>query len=218
MKYLLICLIIIFLLPAFCFCAEVADAPKITEVSKTEAADQNQALNLKDCYNLALKQSELIAINSEKIKEAEARFLQALGTVLPQVSFSHTETRQHSESSSSFNNTHEAKFVFRQALFSGFKEFVGMTGSRLEKSQRENEKIRAEQLLFVDVSDAFYLLTELQEDLKELEIIRNAFAGRINELKNRVDLGKSRTSEVVSTEVQLYNLEDQIELVKRQKL
>lgn len=156
-------------------------------------------------------------MDAEKIKQAEAHFLQALGTIMPQVSFSRVETRQHSQVSPSYNKTFEQKFIFTQALFSGFKEFAGIAAGKLEKKQRENEKIRAQQLLFVDVSDAFYLLLEEREDLKTLDAIKNAFINRIEELKNRVDLGKSRNSEVVSTETQLYSLEDVIESVKSQE-
>ncbi len=175
-------------------------------------------LTLRDCYKLALRQSELIAVDAEKIKEAEAHFLQALGTLLPQVSFSRTETRENSDVSPSSNRTFNQSFVFKQALFSGFKEFAGMSGSHLEKKQRENEKIRAEQLLFTDVSDAFYLLLEIREDLSALEAIRRALVVRVEELKERVALGKSRKSEVVSTETQVYTIEAEIESDKSQEL
>ncbi len=201
----------IYLYPAL-FCAFFLFGPR------ANASVEDQPLTLQDCYKLALKQSELIAINGEKIKEAEAHFLQALGTIMPQVSFSRVDTRNDSASSSSFNRSYEQKFVFKQALFSGFKEFAGMAGSHYEKSQRENEKTRAEQLLFVDVSDAFYFLIEIREDLKTLEAIKQAFADRVGELKTREAIGKSRTSEVVSTETQLYSIQDQIELSRNQEL
>lgn len=198
MKNLIACLIVLFLVPAAGFCAE--DRP----------------LTLQECYKLALKQSELIAVDAELIKQADAHFLEAFGTLLPQVSFSRSDIREHSKISPSSNKGFEQGFAFKQVLFSGFKEFAAMTGSKFERKQRENEKLRAEQLLFVDVSDAFYLLMELQEDLNTLKAIRGAFIDRIKELESRVSLGRSRTSEVVSTETQLYTIEDQIELDKSQ--
>ena len=180
-------------------------------------ADTNEFLTLIDCYKLALKQSELIAIDAEQIKIAEAHFLEAFGTIMPQVSFSHVETRNYS-SDSSYNNMHEAKFTFTQDLFSGFKEFAAMKASNFEKSQRQKEKWRAEQLLFVDVSDAFYLLLETQQDLNALKAIEFALRDRVKELKTRESIGKSRASEVVTTEYQLYNLEAEIQLERNQEL
>lgn len=180
-------------------------------------AESAAGVTLEECYRLALAQSELIAIDAERIKEAEAHFLQALGTILPQVSFSRTQDRERSESSPLLNRSMEQKFVFKQTLFSGFKEFAAMSGSNYEKSQRAKEKLRAQQLLWVDVADAFYLVLEEREDLAALETIRTALNERIDDLNTRVKIGKSRTSEVVSTQTQLYTLEAEIELVKSQE-
>jgi outer membrane protein len=180
-------------------------------------ADAQESLTLIDCYKLALKQSELIAIDAEQIKIAQAHFLEAFGTIMPQVSFAQVQTRnQHSSTTS--DKTNESKFIFKQALFSGFKEFAAMKGGNFEKSQRQNEKWRAEQLLFVDVSDAFYLLLETEQDLNVLKTIEFAFSDRIQDLKMRQNIGKSRVSEVATTEYQLYNLLAQIQQGRNQEL
>jgi outer membrane protein len=180
-------------------------------------ADINEPLTLADCYKLALKQSELIAIDAEQIKIAQAHFLEAFGTIMPQVSFSRVETRNQS-SSITTDKTNESKFIFTQELFSGFKEFAAMKGGKFEKSQRQMEKWRAEQLLFVDVSDAFYLLLETQQDLSALKTIEFALVDRVKELKARQSIGKSRVSEVATTEYQLYNLQAEIQLERNQEL
>jgi outer membrane protein len=200
MKSLFACLIIILLFSGLAFSQE-ASAP----------------LSLYDCYRLALKQSELIAIDAEQIKIAEAHFLEAFGTIMPQISFSRADTRNQS-SNSSLNKTFESKFTFTQTLFSGFKEFAAMKGSGLEKSQRQKEKWRAEQLVFVDVSDAVYLFLEIQHDLSALKITESALKNRAEELKARQNIGKSRASEVATTEYQLYNLEAEIQLEANQEL
>jgi outer membrane protein len=204
-KYIFVALILLF-------------SPSLSYAQANQITSRPAPLTLMDCYNLALKQSEIIAIDAELINQAEARFTQALGTLLPHVTFSSTDTRLRSETTPSSNKTYERKFVFKQTLFSGFKEFAGMSGSRSERNQRINEKARAEQLLFVDVSDAFYLLMEEREDLKILQNVRKVLVDRIKELKKREQLGRSRRSEVVNTEVQLYTLETELELIRSQEL
>jgi outer membrane protein len=172
------------------------------------------ARTLLDCYALALKKSETIAVNSELIREAEAHFLQSFGSLLPQLSYSWSNSRQDSSSVlSSFgqNDRTESKFVFKQTLFSGFKEFAGMQGSRLEKNQFAELKKNAELVLFVDVADAFYLLLQEREDLTALLSIREALVDRLAELKKRETIGRTRPSEVASTDAGLYNLEAEIE-------
>jgi outer membrane protein len=197
---------------ALCLAADKdKEAPAPAAVSR-----EGQALTLSNCYNLALKQSETIAINKEVIKEAEARFLQAFGTFLPHVSFSSTQNFADIGIATSPKNTHENKFVFSQTLFAGFKEFAAMTGSKLERNQRANELKRAQQLLFGDVADAFYLLIEEREDLKILQSVKTVLINRIKFLRQREQLGRSRRSEVVTTEAGLLNVEAQIESIKSQ--
>ncbi|MCX5680925.1 MAG: TolC family protein, partial [Candidatus Omnitrophica bacterium] len=93
-----------------------------------------------------------------------------------------------------------------------------MKASGFEQDQYREQKKRAEQLLFTDVADAFYLFLQYQEDIKVLESIWTALSDRVVELKKREDIGRSRQSEVVNTETQLYNIEAQIEAVKGQMI
>ena len=176
-------------------------------------------LTLDDCVALALKRSETIAIRQELIRQTEGRFLQALSGALPRATFEASEKRQdgNGDSSSTRREIPERKFIFTQPLFSGFKEFAAMAGSRAERRERTFEKARAEQLLFVDVSDAFYLLREQREDLGTLERIRATLIGRIDELEDRERLGRSRPSEVVSVEAELRRTEAEMERIRNQE-
>ena len=175
------------------------------------AAEPARALTLPECYELALARSERIAISQELIKETEGRFMQAFSGVLPRVSFELSEKREDGDI-----HTPEQTFTFSQPLFSGFREFAALAGSRAERRQRKHEKARAEQLLLLDVSDAFYLLLQLREELGALDISRVALLQRIDELRQREQLGRSRPSEVVSAEAQLRRVE--AELVRIQGL
>ena len=109
--------------------------------------------SLADCYRFALKQSEAVAIKQELIKEEEGRFLLAFSTAMPKASYVWTDKREKGNFHTDFV---EGKFVFSQPIFTGFKEFAAISGSRAEGRQRKQEMTRAKQLLFTDVSDAFY--------------------------------------------------------------
>ena len=96
-------------------------------------APKPMGLTLSDCYRLALKQSEKVAVQQELINQAEGQFLQSLSTILPAVDFSYTEKRQNiSGGSSKIETIPEGKFVFSQPLFSGFKEFAAIAASRAQ--------------------------------------------------------------------------------------
>ncbi len=181
-------------------------------------AEEGQPLNLHSCYQLALKKSEDIAINQEKIKEAEGIFMQSLSTILPKISYDHSVKWQDARSSSSASDeVTEGKFVFSQPLFSGFKEFAAIASSRHEKKQRELELNYAKLLLFRDVSDAFYFYLKYQQGMEVLEDIHKILTDRLEELKNREQLGRSRESELVSVEAKLRRQEAEMEDVSSQK-
>jgi len=167
-----------------------------------------EGLTLKDCYQLALKRSGSLAIHQQQIKEAEGRFLQSLSGVLPKASFNYSNKYVDGD------QVPEAKFTFSQPLFSGFKEFAAMAGSKAESRQRRQEEIRARQLLFTDVADAFYYYDLYQEQLKSTQSIAQALSERMAELQKRVDLGRSRTSELASAESRLRKAEADVEQTK----
>lgn len=186
-------------------------------------------LSFSECYRLALARSEIIAMDAEAIAQSRARFIQALGTALPQVSFSVLETRQESSTQSVSTGTSTTgffggstrvstrNFVFTQTLFSGFREFAAMAGSRKETAQRAQELERARQLLYSDVADAFYLLIEQRQDLRILCESRKALEDRAAEIRRREQIGRSRPSEEASTLAQLYAVDADIESARTQE-
>lgn len=89
-----------------------------------------------------------------------------------------------------------------------------MAGSRAERRQRVQHQRRAEQLLFLDVSEAFYLLRQQREELYILEMTRTTLLARIDELEARERLGRSRPSEISSAEAQLRRVEAELEQVR----
>lgn len=184
-------------------------------------------LTLSDCYKLALRQSEIIAIDAEQIKIADARFLQALSIMLPNVSFISTDIQQAATNggtapiagtAAASSKDSVRQFNVTQTLFNGFKTLAAIKGSKYEREQFINQKIRAEQLLLVDVANSFYLLKEKREDLKALQDIRMALRNRIKELQRRANLGRSRPAEIVNVKAQLYGVEANMELVKSQEV
>lgn len=173
------------------------------------AQEPAKELTLADCYRLALKQSEEIALRQERIAETEGRFMRSLSSVLPKVSFVSLDKRQDGAGESAFTRKKlpERRFAFSQPLFSGFKELAAIKGARLERRQKEEEKARAEQLLLVDVSDAYHLLLEERREVSVLDSIRRILRDRIRELEGRERIGRSRPSERMAAYAQLYRVE-----------
>ena len=184
---------------------EMPASPALSADAPAPVAGPQESLTLQDCYALALKRSEQLAIAKQVIQETEGRFLQSLSGALPKFSFNYS--REYNQET----NAPESKFTFSQPLFSGFKEFVAMAASRAEGRQRRQEEARARQLLLVDVADAFYLYGFYQERLELTQGIIQALEDRVEELKKRVELGRSRASELASARARLRRVEAEAE-------
>src|ERR1044072_9390111 len=78
--------------------------------SRTAFAD-SEALTLKECYQLALKRSETIAINRQVIEEAEGQFLQSLSGILPKSNYEISQTWQDRNSSGDNSRSRYQRFT-----------------------------------------------------------------------------------------------------------
>lgn len=172
----------------------------------TGRAAAEETLGLFDCYRLALKQSEEIQIHEERIKEAEARFQRAHSSILPRASLIAKEIREEEGGASAFKAAPERKLNFSQPLFRGFKEFSAMASTKALTQSRIYEKRWAEQLLFLDVSDAFYQILELRHDSEILLKMQRTGKEEVRELAHWIRIGRARSSEMALAKTQLKRL------------
>ena len=194
------------------FCSPPAQAmarrPPVTDENSKARGERRAAppLTLEECYSLALKRSETVLIQKEDIKEAEAQFFKAAGEALGDVDFVMTYSKQkelpagEGGVSGSFTDPdrRERKFVIKQPLFRGFRALGALVGAGSLKKQQKEEWIRAKQLLFLDVADAFYGLLHEKKNLQITDGIYRLYRARIRELVARERIGRSRASELAS--------------------
>ena len=176
---------------------------------RSSSASAVEPLTLKESYLLALKQSEDVAMKQQELEKAQGHLYQALNEVAPNVNFLMTESVQDAprkgESSSSSDSaagnltrrtTPQKKFTLHQPIFSGFKEIAGIQGSGAEKAQKKYEKKRVEETLLTDVVGVFYAVILAEKDTTTFEETKKTLEDRIAELKERVNIGRSRESEI----------------------
>lgn len=180
-------------------------------------------IGLMECYQLALKRSETIAIEYEEIEESKAAFLKAASEALGDVNFVIDQTHQDSSSSSSDSGVastftrssrRERRFTFAQPVFQGFRALGALSGAGSLRSGRRDEWIRAKELLFLDVSEAFYAVLENYHEVQIIEEIQKLFEERLTELKDRENIGRSRPSESLTATSRRKILDAELALAK----
>ena len=184
----------------------------------------DEPLTLPQCYALALRRSEVVAISEQDIEKARARFNQALGEVLPKVSLNFTNLTQdvppqaqnNSDVGTTFTrrNRPELAVRFNQTLFRGLQEITALRLSGSDRALQKYKKADLERLLFQDVATSFYVIAKIEQDIRTNQMILAVLNGRIKELKERVDLGKNRESELTAQEADTSLVDADLEKLK----
>jgi len=193
----------------------MAKRPPVQVPQITALAVSPLPLTLQDSYELALQQSETLAIAKEDIEEAEAQFFIAASEALGDVNFVMERNRLDSkgrvdsttDSSLTDPDRRTRKFVIKQPLFQGFKAMGALTGAGSLRKEQKEEWLRAKQLLFLDVASAYYGFLREKDDLKTIDEISSLFKERIQELEGREGIGRSRSSEVVTARSRMKTLD-----------
>lgn len=186
-------------------------------------------LTLNDCFQKAFARSETIAITKEEIEIAEAQFYKSAGESIGDVHFQATDFRQEVArgagggeggvgGSLTRYERRERKFVISQPIFRGFRALGAVLGTESLKGQRTEEWFRAVELLYLDVTESFYGLLQYERDVKTIEEIKDTLENRVDELKKREDIGRSRTSEVSTAVSKMKILDSELALARGQFL
>jgi outer membrane protein TolC len=192
--------------------------------ARAEQASSGTVLTLEDCYRLALNRSETLAIRAERLLQMEQLYRQAFGAILPDIDFNYTETYQDTDGVDSSaggvggtltrSERPEAKISAHQPLFAGLREWSASKSVRADSRRDALLMERAKKLLFQQTAAAFYLVVQNETDLRNVQTSLRLTEDRVKELKGRIQLGKSRSTEIFSVESQLAALRAQQEQVQ----
>jgi len=218
--------------------AETTSHPAAPPISKEasiasplDAASQDlSALTLQDCFRLTALRSDSLKIDEQSVRAAYARMLQAVAGLFPTVNLVNTQNFypvKHSTGSSStgtfgsgstsFNNngySSSTRLTLSQTIFNGFSNYnqVGAGHEAVEASRYNLQ--RSYQTLYENVASAFYQILTNQGDLVILGNLVQALQDRVNELNDRVNLGRSRPADLLQAQADLAAAKVTIEQTK----
>ncbi|MFH1283471.1 MAG: TolC family protein [bacterium] len=167
-------------------------------------------ITIQQCFNLAQANNEQARISAEHTLQALQQLHQARGTVLPDVYFRYRKTFQDSAAGDLARETSETKLTATQPLFDGFKKYNALkiaSGSQRSAQLIYQEYLRA---LRQDVAVAYFSVLQNEYEKKNTEEAFAVWNTRLNELKKRIELGKSRPSEALLIESSIATLRSQL--------
>ena len=176
------------------------------------------ALTLDDYFAAALKRSEVVATQTELIRQAEERAKQASSALLPTVNGVASYTWQEPlpsgtaiTSNTLLDRQPLAKLTATQPLFRGFREFAALRQTQALLGAQSDDYQQARVQLFNDVVQNFYSVLSSEQDIANLdeEIRQNQV--REKDLQERVRIGRSRNSELLTVQSTISTLRAQRE-------
>jgi len=184
------------------------------------ATDQTAVtLTLDETFAQALVRSEVVATQSELIRQAEERYQQADAALYPTVSGVASYTWQDSgaRDQTAFPTRQPlARLSATQPLFRGFREFAAIRQSQALVGAQGDDYQNARVQLFKDVAQNFYDVLTLEQDLKNIDEQIGQYQQREKELQDRVRIGRTRPGEVLTVQATISTLRAQVEQARTQ--
>ena len=162
---------------------------------------------LKEAYELALKNSDSIAISAEAVAQAEALYRAAFGSSLPELSVRNDTTWQDKRNPGTQS---DGALRATWAGLTGYHELAAVAGSKSTIGRRQREKERAEQLLLGTVAQAYYGLVQSRANEATTGRLIEFADKRLAELRERVRVGRAREADALAQEVQSQSLRSQL--------
>ena len=165
-----------------------------------------ETLSLKDCFKAALKRSEVLATQQELVIQAEENYRVAWGAILPSVTGSYSYFHRHApDLTSSGNNDSSSgqqtlKIMADQPLFRGFRNFAALNAAKASITAQEQARQWAGTQLYRDVAQAYYTRLAVEKDLNVLDNELDLYSKRIKELQDRIKIGRSRITELLTVQ------------------
>lgn len=171
-------------------------------------------LTLDEYFAQALVRSEVVTTQSELIRQAEERYRQASGALLPTVSgiASYTwQDRGALNTTISPTRQPNARLNATQPLFRGLREFAAMRQTQALVDAQGAAYQQARVQLFKDVAQNFYEVLAIEQDLINLDEQIGLNREREQELQERVRIGRSRIGETLTVQSTISTLRAQVE-------
>lgn len=170
------------------------------------SAKNSEALTLWEVYALAVDRTERLPQRAEGLEQSYARRQQDTGSILPRLSL-----RGGAQIQDGADDPVKSLAVnARQPLLTGLNEVAALKGAPHEIDQRRHELRHEAGRLLLDVTRAFYTVLQLEESRRSNAAIRELTEKQTAELRRRVNLGRSRPSEMLTVKAQLARLDAQL--------
>jgi outer membrane protein len=197
-----------------------ASHPELATVSPILANAQNpHALDLQGCFQLTAVRDDSLKISMEDIEIARAQMSQSIAALWPTFTVNNQQTFLHyiegsgsgftirgdSTIASNRNYTSQSNVQMSYTVFNGGQNWNNVGASAAAVAAKKQTLARSYETIYQDVAQAFYNVLQYEGDLNVQADLVAALQARVEDLTDRVKLGRSRPSELLQAQTDLAN-------------
>ena len=191
--------------------------------NNVEKAMQKPQMNLWDVYALAVKHTEDLAGKYENILQANAQSQQAVGSVLPQIYLNGTKGWDSNNNNGvggaiagSIVPNDTVYLSGTETILTGLNQAAALQGAQAQIDQNHHLYKQEARTLLLNVARSFYGILQLQDTLQSKQEIEGLTLEILKQEQQWKNIGRSRDSDVLTTEAQLAQLKGDEEAAQGQ--
>jgi outer membrane protein len=203
-----------------------ASHPELATVSPVaDDAKNPRALDLQTCFQLTAVRDDSLKISMQDVEIARAQMSQSIAALWPSFTVSNQQQFLHylgpsaggtfvgsssggiflSETSGNRNYTSQSNVNMTYTIFNGGQNWNNVGAAARVIAAKKQTLARDYQTIYQDVAQAFYNILQYQGDMVVEADLIDALRARVEDLKSRVNLGRSRPSELLQAQTDLAN-------------
>jgi outer membrane protein len=197
-----------------------ASHPELATVSPVaQDAKDPRALDLQTCFQLTAVRDDSLKISMQDIYVAQAELSQSIAALWPTFTATNQQEFLHyrntggtsfsilgnSTVSGNRNYTSQSHVTMNYTLFNGGQNLNNVGASSAGVAAKRQTLARDYQTIYQSVAQAFYDVLQYEGDMVIQSDLIDALRARVDDLEDRVRLGRSRPSELLQAQTDLAN-------------
>jgi outer membrane protein TolC/AcrR family transcriptional regulator len=197
-----------------------ASHPELATVSPVlQNAKDPHALDLQTCFQLTAVRDDSLKISMQDIYIAQAQLSQSIAGLWPTFTGSNQQEFLHYRSAANnsinvlggslvqgnINYTSQSNISMNYTILNGGQNWNAVGASAAAVAAKKQTLARNYQTIYQDVAQAFYDVLQYQGDMVIQSDLIDALQARVDDLRDRVKLGRSRPSELLQAQTDCAN-------------
>lgn len=175
------------------------------------------AVTLDEAFRAAIKH-ESVQIERSRFEQVESQIDQARSSIFPEINARGSYLIQQDSPVFSSpvidKNRKSLSLELIQPLFQGFQEFAAIRLAQGEKLAQMARLERSKVELFSNLYQVFFSIKKIEKEIDHIEELYQLSTERVNFIDQRVRIGRSRQSELISAKAQMMTVSSQLEGAK----